>query len=147
MTDDLPYQRKQVLVDRRYQLRFVTRVFLSVMGVAVASCLVASAIVWRVLYLPSKAATAVAVISLVAISAVLLIELLLAIPLIFILGIRQTHRLVGPMGRITQALDVIGRGDFSQRIVLRKGDALEDLANTINRMAEQLEARGSKSNG
>ena len=141
MMDELPYQRKQVLVDRRYQLRFVTRVFLSVLGIAVASCLVTSAIVWRVLYLPNKAATAVAVISLAVISAVLLIELLLAIPLIFILGIRQTHRLVGPMGRITQALDAIGRGDFSQRIVLRQGDALEDLAGAVNRMAEQLQQR------
>jgi methyl-accepting chemotaxis protein len=145
MTAPALNQRTQVLVDRRYQLRFVTRVFLSVMGVAVASCLVASAIVWRVFDLPTKAAGVAATVALAAISATLLIELLLAIPLIFILGIRQTHRFVGPMERIMQVLEAVGRGDFGQRIALRRGDALEDLAEAVNRMAEQLEARGPAS--
>ena len=45
---------------------------------------------------------------------------------------------MGPLKRMTRAIDAIGQGDFSQRLVLRKGDVLEDLAQTINRMAESL---------
>ena len=137
------YKRKQYLVDRGYQLRFVSRLFLSVLAVAVTSCLVSSAMVWKHLYKTH----AWAIVALMAIAATLLIELLLAIPLIFILGIQQTQRLVGPMNRIKRALEAIGKGEFSRRVVLRRGDALENLADSINQMAERLEARASKSQG
>ena len=43
------------------------------------------------------------------------------------------------MNRLKRMLEAIGQGDFSQRITLRKGDALEDLAAAINRMAESLQ--------
>ena len=140
---NLPYKRKQYLVDRGYQLRFVSRLFLVVLAVAVTSCLVSSGMVWRHLYKTH----AWVIIALMAIASTLLIELLLAIPLILILGIQQTQRLVGPMNRIRRALEAIGNGDFSQRIRLRQGDALEDLAKAINAMADRLEARASKHDG
>ncbi len=38
-------------------------------------------------------------------------------------------------------LEAIGNGDFSQRITLRDGDALEDLAKSVNAMAETLQKR------
>ena len=138
------YQRKHYLVDRTYQLRFVTRLFFVVLFVAVTSALLASILVWRNVYTPGQSPPTVLVIALVAICATLLIELLLAIPLIFLLGIRQSYRIVGLMNRIKQALVAIGQGDFSQRITLRQGDALEDLAKAINRMAERLQQRSSR---
>jgi nitrate/nitrite-specific signal transduction histidine kinase len=75
----------------------------------------------------------------------LLIELILAIPIMFFLGIRQSHRIVGPMNRLKATLEAIGRGDFSQRITLRQGDALEDLATSINQMAQGLQQQFQKS--
>ena len=138
-----PFKRRQYLVDRAYQLRFVTQLFMGVLGIAVISSLIASVILWRQLYTPELGTTGPLVTGLVAVSATLLVELLLAIPLIFFLGIRQSHRLVGPMKRIKAALDAIGRGDFSQRITLRQGDALEDMAQAINKMAEALQQRSS----
>jgi len=42
MSADPRYVRKQYLVDRGYQLRFVTRIFMVVMAVAVTSALIAS---------------------------------------------------------------------------------------------------------
>jgi len=73
------------------------------------------------------------------------IELLIGSIIVWVVGIRQSHRVVGPMTRLTRMLEAIGQGDFSQRITLRKGDALEDLARTINRMAENLERRFPRS--
>ena len=140
-TPQVPFKRRQYLVDRPYQLRFVTRLFMGVLGIAVASSLIASVILWRQLYTPELGTNAPLVTGLVAVSATLLVELLLSIPLIFFLGIRQSHRVVGPMKRIKATLQAIGDGDFSQRITLRKGDALEDTAEAINKMAESLQQR------
>lgn len=141
MANEPPYKRKQYLVDRAYQLRFVTRLFLVILLVATASALVSSVLVWRNTYTPGQTSYEVLIVSLVAISSTLLIELLLAIPLIFVLGIRQSHRIVGPMNRIKQTLAAIGQGEFSRRITLRQGDALEELAGAINQMAERLQHR------
>ena len=136
------YQRRQYLVDRAYQLRFVTRLFMAILAIAGLACLISSGLLWQNLYVPhQETSPALMTSALIAVSLTLLVELLIAIPLIFMLGIRQTHRVVGPMKRITQALKAIGAGDFSQRITLREGDALQELAHTINRMAEHLEAR------
>lgn len=141
MPDQPPYPRKQYLIDRGYQLRFAARLFGVVMAVAVVSSLVSLALVWKNTYLPEQKSNPLLAVALVAIASTLLVELLLAIPLIFFLGIRQSHRIVGPMNRIMRTLEAIGQGDFSQRIQLRQGDALEDLARSINKMAESLQKR------
>ena len=141
MKTDAPYKRKQYLVDRGYQLRFVSRVFVVVLAVAVVSSLIATALIWTNMYNPAMEEQVNLVACLIAIASTLLIELLLSIPIVFFLGIRQSHRIVGPMNRVKRTLEAIGTGDFSQRIILRQGDALEDLAKSINQMAEKLAQR------
>jgi methyl-accepting chemotaxis protein len=135
------YKRRQYLVDPAYQLRFVTRIFMVVMAVAVTSSLLASALLWNNLFSPDLQRQTSIVTALIAVATTLLVELLLAIPLVFYLGIHQSHRIVGPMNRLKRTLEAIGNGDFSQRITLRKGDLLEDLAQSINQMAEHLQQR------
>ena len=145
MTPNPPCKRTQYLVDPGYQLRFVTRLFLAVMLVAILSALLASSILWRMMYVAEEGSHLTLIACLITVSITLLFELLLAIPIVFYLGIRQSHRVVGPMERLKHTLDAIGQGDFSQRIGLRKGDALEELAAAINRMAERLEQRFPRS--
>ena len=140
-----PYVRKQYLVDRGYQLRFVTRVFIVVLAVAVVSSLIATGMLWANMYNPELEQQTLLIACLISVATTLLIELLLAIPIVFFLGIRQSHRIVGPMNRIKRTIEAISTGDFSQRITVRQGDALEDLAKTINQMAEKLGQRYSKS--
>jgi len=144
MAIEAPYKRKQYLVDRPYQIRFVTRVFLVVLAVAVVSSFLATGLLWMNMYRPDLEQQTLLVSSLIAIATTLLIELLLSIPIVFILGIRQSHRIVGPMGRLKRMIEAIGTGDFSQRIILRQGDALEDLAKSLNAMTEQLGQRYPK---
>lgn len=145
MEPERPYKRKQYLVDRGYQLRFVTRVFMVVLTVAVVSSLISTALLWTNMYRPDLESQTPLIASLIAVATTLLIELLLAIPVVFFLGIRQSHRIVGPMNRLKRTLEAIGTGDFSQRITLRQGDALEDLAKSINQMAEGLGQRFPRS--
>ena len=145
MEPERPYKRKQYLVDRDYQLHFVTRMFMVVLAVAVVSSLIATGLLWTNMYRPELTEQTHLIVSLVAVAATLLIELLIAIPIVFILGIRQSHRIVGPMNRLKRTLEAIGSGDYSQRIQLRQGDALEELATSINQMAEQLQRRSPSS--
>ncbi len=147
MSPEPPYKRRQYLVDRGYQLRFVSRVFLVVLSVAVVSSLISTGMLWVNMYRPDLESQTPLIASLIAIATTLLIELLLAIPIVFFLGIRQSHRIVGPMNRIKRTLEAIGTGDFSQRITLRQGDALEDLAKSLNQMAESLQHRFPQSPG
>ena len=144
---DLDYKRmrRQYIVDPAYQLRFVTRILIVVMAVAVTSSLLASGMLWKSLFSPNLQEQTAVVTALIAVATTLLVEMLLAIPIVFYLGIRQSHRIVGPMNRLKRVLQAIGNGDFSQRIELRRGDLLEDLARSINQMAEQLERRTPKS--
>ena len=135
------YKRTQYLVDSGFQLRFVTRLFMAVLGVASASALISSALLWKNLSISGQWPNTLLTTSLIAVSTTLLIELLLAIPIIYFLGIRQSHRIIGPANRLKRMLDAIGQGDFSQRIVLREGDVLEDLAKSLNQMTENLQRR------
>ena len=140
MAPEVPYKRKQYLVDRDYQLRFVTRMFMIVLAVAAVSSLIATGLLWRYMYQPDLPQQTL-IYCFISVALTLLVELLLSIPIVLFVGIRQSHRIVGPMNRIKRTLEAIGAGDFSQRITLRQGDALEDLAKAINQMAEALQRR------
>jgi nitrate/nitrite-specific signal transduction histidine kinase len=69
------------------------------------------------------------------------IELLVLVPLFVWVGLWITHKVVGPFGRIKAALDQIGRGNYTVRLHLRKGDVLMDLAEGINRLADSMGRR------
>ncbi len=140
-------KRRQYLVDRDYQLRFVTRIFTIVLAIAVLSSLLSSALLWLNTYRVNPESSIYLIASLAAVAITLLIELLVAIPIVLYVGIRQSHRVVGPMSRLKHTLEAIGRGDFSQRITLRQGDVLEDLATAINQMAESLQQRFPRTPG
>ena len=140
MNRDVAYKRKQYLVDRPYQLKFVSRVLMGVLLIAVLSGLVSSAIIWRNMYQPEMSHEHI-VTALLAVTMTLLVELLVSIPIVFVLGIQQSHRVVGPVARLKRMIEAIGDGDFSQRITLRHGDTLEDLAKSINQMVEKLQQR------
>lgn len=134
------FKRRQYLVDREYQLQFITRVLFLLLAIAGATCLTASALLWQNMYSAHQdVSPTLMTTALIAISLTLLVELVIAVPVVFYFGVRHTHRVVGPMNRIKQTLEAIGNGDFSQRITLRPGDVLQDLAKAINAMAERLQ--------
>ena len=135
------YKRSRYLVDRGYQLRFVARIFLVVLTVGILSALLATSLVWVMLYRPEPDSRALLIPSLIAIATMLFLELLLTIPIVFFMGVQQSRRIVGPMDRLLRTLEAIGQGDLSRRLSVRYGDTLEKLAKAINKMAERLQQR------
>ncbi len=150
MTETKPYRRTEFLVDRTYQLRFVkklTSLFATICLIAMASSLIATAILWKNMYRPEIEHQTQIASALIGMAIILLIEILISIPVAYFWGIRQSHQVVGPVQRMARTLEAIGSGDFSKRLVLREGDVLEDVAKAINQMAENLQKRFPPSSG
>ena len=56
-----------------------------------------------------------------------------------------THRLVKPLGELTNASEEIARGNYARRVGARRNDELGRLARAFNRMAEQVEHSSTES--
>lgn len=136
-----PLPRKQYLVDRGYQLRFVRQLLALLCAIVVGSSLLTTALVGLSLNQPEGGTSAPFIAAVVAVTITLGIQLLIGSVIVWVVGIRQSHQVVGPMARIKHVLEAIGSGDFSQRLTLRKGDVLQELAAAINQMAERLQQR------
>jgi nitrate/nitrite-specific signal transduction histidine kinase len=69
------------------------------------------------------------------VSWVIVIGVCVFLPLLALLCIRLTHRVVGPVDRIIATVHRMAQGQFSGSLTLRKGDVLQPLADAINRLA------------
>jgi len=72
----------------------------------------------------------------------LLNRLLPAVVIIFILVVLHqiliTHRIWGPLVNVTNTIKMVGKGDFTRKVSLRKNDYLENECRQINEMIEGL---------
>lgn len=68
---------------------------------------------------------------------ILLVYLLLTIAV----SIFFTHKLVGPTYAFRRHIKELARGNYQSRIVLRKHDAFQEVADELNELAASLEAQ------
>lgn len=61
--------------------------------------------------------------------------------LVIIISAIVSHKMAGPVYRFEQTCKAIAKGDFSQRVHLRKGDRLTDLQDEFNKMMDVVEER------
>ena len=55
-----------------------------------------------------------------------------------------SHRMAGPVYRFEQTCKAIAKGDFSQRVRLRKGDQFTELQDDFNKMMDRVEEEINK---
>ncbi len=65
---------------------------------------------------------------------------LLGVGLLMALGYLAAHRISSPIRRLQEAARQIGRGEFPEPFTINTGDEIEELADEINRMKEQIES-------
>ncbi len=63
---------------------------------------------------------------------------LLGVGLLVALGYLAAHRISAPIRRLQEATRRIGRGEFQEPITISTGDEIEELADEVNRMNQQL---------
>ncbi|MBI4355346.1 MAG: HAMP domain-containing protein [Candidatus Omnitrophica bacterium] len=135
------FRRRHYLVNKEFQIRF-TRNIISYMMLVV---LVASGVVyfafWYTINKLGIVLDELIVAIFVSVGVALMAEAIFVLPLVVVASIFLTHTVAGPLVRIKRVLSQMGQGNFSQRISLRKGDELGDLAETVNQLAQDLERR------
>lgn len=138
MRADPPYRRQRLIVNPGYQIK-VTGVLalFFILFVLLALGLVHYAL-WSTLRALELDQEALFVSIFNAVAWMVTVELVIAIPILILLGLFLTHKVVGPVGRIKAALAQLGQGNFDVVLKLRRGDVLSDLADSINRVATSL---------
>ncbi|MFZ3073101.1 MAG: HAMP domain-containing protein [Thermodesulfobacteriota bacterium] len=58
--------------------------------------------------------------------------------LVFIQTIFASHRVAGPVYRLEKALEELARGNYKERVRLRKGDEFVEIEQLVNTLAESL---------
>ena len=61
--------------------------------------------------------------------------------LVIIISAILSHKMAGPVYRFEQTCKAIAKGDFSQRVHLRKGDQFTELQDEFNHMMDVVEER------
>ncbi len=134
------WRRQRFLVDARYQLRAgvmvgaVALVLLMLLNVSLivqarAAAKVAPPSVRHLLAGSDRASSALVLVgSLVFLGGVILI------------GVLESHRTAGAAYAIRRAVDAIREGQPGIRVRLRRCDHFQDLANSVNRLAETIDA-------
>lgn len=144
------WRRRQTLVNPEHQLRFtsvllaqMTAVMLAIAAFAFLESRRTMDLVLRHLAdfpLPShelhlnNQAFLVKVILVVGVTAVVQI----------LFGIYTSHKLAGPVLKMTRVLQMAASGEYSARVSFRKGDQLEGLAAALNRMLASLSAQQAR---
>jgi hypothetical protein len=143
LTEQRPYRRQHWLVNRSFQFRFVRAMLLVLLVMAVVAILGMYGALQLTIaaYDLRREAFIVALFNTVAWTVV--VEFILLVPIVGWIGLLLTHKVAGPLVRIRAVLAEMTKGNFDIHLRLRKGDALTDLAEDINRLAAFLRSRSS----
>lgn len=142
------YKRTQYFVAKKFQLKYVGLILILVFSTAI----MCSYIIYYTMMLTMGDKLAniypqgrlIAIIN--AVNIRILFSMLLAAPLIVMIGIYASHRIAGPIGRIERFLDNMASGDLSLPLNIRRNDELVSLANGINRVLDstKLSVKGQR---
>ena len=71
-------------------------------------------------------------------------KLIIYIVFVVLISAILSHKMAGPVYRFEQTCKAVAKGDFSQRVHLRKGDQLMELQEEFNKMMDRVEAEVNK---
>ena len=141
-TTQRTYRRRHWLVNPSLQYRFIGVMLLVLLILTVGALGSVYLALWTTLRTFDLVREPLAVSQLTTVGLMVTFELLILAPVVVWIGIRLTHRVAGPLVRITAALQQLSSGDFNVYLKLRKGDSLVELAEAINHLAASLRGDG-----
>ena len=135
------HQRQRLFVNRNLQSPFVGLMLFVLLIMVVGASAAVYFTLWATLksFRPLSDPSSIAILTTVGL--LLVLEVLIVAPLIFMAGLYLTNRVAGPLVRIKAALEEMSRGNFDVRLKLRKGDLMDDVAERINSLADSLRQR------
>jgi methyl-accepting chemotaxis protein len=141
MTEKPAFRRRQYLIKRGMQFRYIGIVFSLALLASIVTGYTVFATGWTLL--GEKLANVYPQGRLVAVlrttNLTLIRNLFIISPFVFMLGLLFSHKIAGPVYKIEKNVDEIANGNLSLRVRLRKGDELVDLADIVNKMVENID--------
>ena len=136
-----PYKRRQILIDRfQYRLVLINLLYFLTILLIFSAALFLPLIIQLESSTPLSEQEAVAI-QFLALHARVWPALLLAFLLLAIHSIIVSHRIAGPLLRFRNTFRVIGTGDLSVRVTIRKHDYLGNEADILNEMIAGLRTK------
>ena len=134
--------RKKYLVDRKYQMRLILQIVILVIVAtsvsAVATFFLANREVSTAFYLAHRDTWDLKELLLPVITGTSLVTFLFVSVISAFIALRESHRIVGPVARLTGAMNDLAKGRISFVGMLRKDDVLKGLDDDINTLSENL---------
>jgi len=134
--------RKKYLVDRNYQLRLILQIVVLVVTAttvsAVATFFLTEREISSAFYLAHRDTWDLKELLLPVITGTTLVTFLLVSAISAFITLRESHRIVGPVGRLAGALRDLAHGRICHVGTLRKDDVLKGLDEDINILSENL---------
>ncbi len=133
-------KRKQILVNKDFQLKYVSRIFWFTVGMIILGGIFSFLFI-SLIFIKTGLTGYVDEFWLLikGIFLTMIVQIITAAVFIYWEGLYMTHKIVGPWVRIKKVLEEVGNGNFSLRINLRKADEFHDVASWINHMCDRLE--------
>lgn len=137
-TNKKPYKRRTILIKKDLQFRYVALIFISV---AIGFLIVGFEVAWNISRLfserPALLAPLIGEIELII--PMFIVKLLIYLIVILIVSVVISHRLAGPLYKFEKSAEMVGGGDLTQRMRLRKDDQLTEMQNKFNEMVSNIQ--------
>lgn len=134
--------RRKYLVDRNLQLRLILLIIILVMVAtsvsAIATFILANREIGSTFYLAHRDTWDLKELLLPVVVGTSLVTFLLISVISIVIVLRESHRIVGPIKRLTRALKDLSEGRISFVGNVRRGDVLGGLDRDINTLSENL---------
>lgn len=120
------YKRSTILIKKKLQFRYFGLIFL---GMALAAGMVAVDMYYF---------------SMGSLNPLLILKLFILLVVVFIISLFISHRVAGPIYNFEKSAWIVGEGDLTHQVFLRKKDELTDLQAQFNAMVRSLRAKTVK---
>lgn len=135
-----PFQRRTIFIKKNLQIRYMVLMVvcvlcgLAIMGLELTATLNDLFDAYPVLVQPIYD-------EFIPIVSDFFYKIAIYVLLVVIISAIVSHKMAGPVYRFEQTCKEIAKGDFSQRVHLRKGDQLTELQDEFNHMMDVIEER------
>ncbi|MBQ8033072.1 MAG: hypothetical protein IJ266_03870 [Elusimicrobiaceae bacterium] len=139
-TQSNPFQRRTIFIKKNLQLRYMLLIVTCVLcGLAIMTLELMATLndlfdAYPVLMQPIYD-------EFVPIISDFFYKIAIYVLLVIVISAIVSHKMAGPVYRFEQTCKSIAKGDFSQRVHLRKGDRLQELQTEFNKMMDVVENR------
>lgn len=131
------FQRKTVLIKRSLQLRYIAMLFVCILA---AVAIVGVDFYWTLYRIAANDNPALLPV-LEKLQQGLLVKFILYSGIIAIVSLFISNRIAGPVYRFEQSALVVGSGDLTHRVRLRRGDEFMELQDEFNDMVARLQGK------